>query len=186
MSFYTRTKYTKINVIPQDYFTGKDCGVRVNSVSSGVCAEDINAILRADRLPQTLHLPKVESTEELDWFAHEVTNALKDRQLSRKIRLIIFCESAQSLLSLSGLCHHGKQLTDNSPLQLDGAVFGSDDFCADVGITRSSAAPELLYARQHFVTVVKAHRLQAIDIVYIDYKGNIYCSITRLLFASAY
>lgn len=152
-------------------FTNKDCSVRVNSVSSGLCLDDLTTILTAKTLPQTLHLPKVESTEELDWFAAQVAILLKERKLSKKIRLIIFCESGHSLLSLTNLCNYGQKLADRSPLLLDGVVFGSDDFCADVGISRSNAASELLYARQHFVTVVKTYRLQAIDLVYIDYKG---------------
>ena len=44
------------------------------------------------------------------------------------------------------------------------------------GITRTNEAKELLFARQQFVTVVKAHRLQAIDLVYIDYKGKKNCT----------
>jgi citrate lyase subunit beta-like protein len=38
------------------------------------------------------------------------------------------------------------------------------------GATRSPEATEVLYARQHFVTVCKAFRLQAIDLVYINFK----------------
>lgn len=41
-----------------------------------------------------------------------------------------------------------------------------------VGATRTNAAKEIAYARQYIVMVAKAFKLQAIDIVYIDYKGN--------------
>uniref|UniRef100_A0A2P2IEL8 Citramalyl-CoA lyase, mitochondrial n=1 Tax=Hirondellea gigas TaxID=1518452 RepID=A0A2P2IEL8_9CRUS len=152
-------------------FAGKDCSVRVNSVSSGLCSDDLSVVLSSSTLPQTLHLPKVETTEELDWFTEEVSRSLKGRELSQPLRLILFCESGRSLLSLSTLCSHAKMLCDQQgQLVLDGVVFGSDDFCADIGMTRSNEATELLFARQQFVTIVKTHRLQAIDIVYIDYK----------------
>ena len=41
------------------------------------------------------------------------------------------------------------------------------------GATRTKDAKELLYARQHIVTVAKAYRLQAIDLVHIDFKGKL-------------
>ena len=40
------------------------------------------------------------------------------------------------------------------------------------GATRTKDAMELLYARQKVVTVAKAYRIQAIDLVHIDYKGK--------------
>lgn len=40
--------------------------------------------------------------------------------------------------------------------KLDGVVFGSDDFCADIGATRSNEGKEVLYARQRFVTCCKS------------------------------
>ena len=42
------------------------------------------------------------------------------------------------------------------------------------GAKRSAEGSELLYARQKFVTIAKAFRLQAIDMVHIDYKGIIH------------
>lgn len=87
------------------------------------------------------------------------------------MNLIIFVESGKSLLSMKELCQHSKVLEEQgAPFVLDGAVFGSDDFCADIGATRTSGASELMFARQYFVTVAKTFRLQAIDLVHIDFK----------------
>ncbi len=41
-----------------------------------------------------------------------------------------------------------------------------------LGATRTPEAKELTYARQKVVTITKAFRLQAIDLVHIDYKGK--------------
>ena len=41
-----------------------------------------------------------------------------------------------------------------------GVVFGSDDYCADIGATRTKFATELSFARQYLVTVCKAYKLQ--------------------------
>lgn len=43
-------------------------------------------------------------------------------------------------------------------------------FLFSLGATRTKDAKELLYARQKVVVTTKAFGLQAIDLVYIDYK----------------
>lgn len=40
------------------------------------------------------------------------------------------------------------------------------------GATRTAGGEELMYARQKLVTVCKYFKLQAIDMVHIDYKGE--------------
>lgn len=44
-----------------------DWGVRVNSVDSGLCKNDLQALLTAKNLPDTVSLPKVETTEHIKW-----------------------------------------------------------------------------------------------------------------------
>ncbi|XP_076039546.1 citramalyl-CoA lyase, mitochondrial-like [Oratosquilla oratoria] len=151
-------------------FTGKDCSVRFNSVDSGLCEEDMQTVLSAKVLPSTVHLPKVESGDQLQWFNEKFTSALGNQEIGEKIRLIMFIESAQALINLPEICKKAVELSKTSRFDVDGLVFGSDDFCADIGATRTSSAEELLYARQYLVTVAKAFRLQAVDLVYIDYK----------------
>jgi len=51
--------------------------VRVNSVSSGLAEEDLNVILQANSLPQTIMLPKVDFTEELDWVSDNTVHSAK-------------------------------------------------------------------------------------------------------------
>ena len=68
-----------------------------------------------------------------DKFSEKLDSALKGRQLSGKINLIIYTESAVGLLNLPDICKMGVSLSDKGSFQLDGIVFGSDDFCADIG-----------------------------------------------------
>lgn len=44
-----------------------DLGVRVNSVETEFCMEDLKVILNSKNLPNTILLPKVETTEHLNW-----------------------------------------------------------------------------------------------------------------------
>ena len=89
------------------------------------------------------------------------------------INFIFYVESAASLLGLPALCSTALELKKTSPLICCGVVFGSDDYCADIGATRTIDAEELLYARQYIVTVTKAFNLQSIDLVHIDFKGKL-------------
>lgn len=144
--------------------------VRVNSVSSGLADADLQVILLAEVLPPAIMLPKVENTEEVQWFVDRFQHHLKGRPLTEPIRLVTFVETAVGLLNFKDVCEEVHRLAPKAGLHHDGVVFGSDDFCASIGATRTKDARELLYARQKVVVTTKAFGLQAIDLVYIDYK----------------
>ncbi|XP_051938459.1 citramalyl-CoA lyase, mitochondrial [Hippocampus zosterae] len=144
--------------------------VRVNSVSSGLAEADLQVVLQAEVLPPALMLPKVEDTQEIQWFVDRFQRSLKGRPLTGPIRLVTFVETAVGLLNFKAVCGEIRRLASEAGLHHDGVVFGSDDFCASIGATRTKDAKELLYARQKVVTTAKAFGLQAIDLVYIDYK----------------
>ncbi|XP_028655786.1 citramalyl-CoA lyase, mitochondrial [Erpetoichthys calabaricus] len=146
--------------------------VRINSVSSGLAELDMEVILQANQLPSALMLPKVENTEEIQWFVDRIMYYLKGRTITEAMQLITFVETAQGLLNFKAVCQEIQHLGPKAGLHHDGVVFGSDDFCASIGATRTKDATELLYARQKVVVIAKAFGLQAIDLVYIDYQDN--------------
>uniref|UniRef100_V9L359 Citramalyl-CoA lyase, mitochondrial n=1 Tax=Callorhinchus milii TaxID=7868 RepID=V9L359_CALMI len=146
--------------------------VRINSVSSGLADLDMEVILKSKVLPPTLMLPKVENTEEIKWFADKFASYFKGQTLQEPMNLITFVETAVGLLNFKAVCEEALRLGAQAGFQLDGVVFGSDDFCASIGATRTKDAQELLYARQKVLVTAKAFGLQAIDLVYIDYKDE--------------
>jgi len=153
-------------------FGRSECTVRVNSVESELCEDDLEAILTSPNLPNSIHLPKVDFVDHLNWFSDTSTAILKRVKSKTRMNLIIFIESAQALLALPEICKAAWQLSVSTHFIPDALVFGSDDYCADIGATRTKDAKELLYARQYLVTCAKAFKLQAIDIVHIDYKDS--------------
>jgi len=144
-------------------FGGSECSVRVNSVDSGLCEKDLEVVLGGENLPNALHLPKVGSREELEFVWSLVDKLLG--KVKEQIGLIMFIETARSLIDMDSICKAAWNLAQSpsSPLCPVAVVFGSDDFAADIGATRSKENVELLLARQMVVTVARAHRLQAID-----------------------
>jgi citrate lyase subunit beta-like protein len=88
--------------------------------------------------------------------------------------LIFYTESCRSLLNLSKICQHAHELSaKHKHFKPSAIVCGGDDLVASLGAQKSPDANELNYARQHCVLVAKAYQLQAIDIVFIEYKSTV-------------
>ncbi|XP_018326500.1 citramalyl-CoA lyase, mitochondrial isoform X2 [Agrilus planipennis] len=144
-----------------------DWGVRINSVKSELCQNDLDVILTAQNLPDTISLPKVNDTEELKWFSSQLE---RFTALKTKISVILFIETAQGIMNLKEICTTAKKLSENRNFEPVALVFGGDDYLADIGARKTDQLTEVLYARQKLVMMAKAFQLQAIDVVYIQYK----------------
>ena len=98
-----------------------------------------------------------------------VSDQIESYELSNKlnlgsIRLLIGVETAKGIMNLKEIAEADKRL--------EAIIFGGEDFAASVGAVRTKSTIELLYARQAVVTACAANDLQAIDIVFIDFKDN--------------
>lgn len=129
-------------------------------------------ILSGDVLPSTILLPKVESPEHIDWFAEKLGSALASRKDAKDVNLITYVESARGLLDLKEICKRAQELSEFSLFFHEAVVFGSDDFIASIGANRSKDSQEIMMARQQVILNAKAFNLQAIDVVFIDFKGK--------------
>ncbi|XP_061482573.1 citramalyl-CoA lyase, mitochondrial isoform X2 [Rhineura floridana] len=146
--------------------------VRINSVSSNLAEEDMKVILKSSILPTSLMLPKVESVEEIRWFAEKFAHHLKGRILIEPMNVIPFVETAMGLLNFKEVCEEILRMGSQVGLRLDAVVFGGEDFRASIGSTRSRETHDILYARQKIIVTAKAFGLQAIDLVYIDFQDE--------------
>ena len=153
--------------------------VRINSAPSQLAQSDIDAIfdpkLSGQQIPKCVFVPKTNMADDVKWLYEKLFNNLAQIKDHKDLRLFFYMESAISLLNLRSIIETALDLNSSkykSIFRLDGFVFGSDDYCADISATRTKDASELLYARQKLVSVCKAYKLQAIDMVYIDYKGK--------------
>ncbi|XP_021500144.1 citramalyl-CoA lyase, mitochondrial isoform X1 [Meriones unguiculatus] len=146
--------------------------VRINSVSSGLVEADLEALLQARALPSSLMLPKVEGPEEIQWFSDKFSFHLKGRKLEQPMNLIPFVETAMGLLNLKAVCEEALKTGPPVGLFLDAIVFGGEDFRASIGATSNKDSQDILYARQKVVVAAKAFGLQAIDLVYIDFRDT--------------
>lgn len=134
---------------------------RINSIGSGLAADDLAAVL--PHRPDGIVLPKAETPEQAAWVSEKIEAAeLKHGWPVNSIRMILVVESARGILNLKELAAHPR---------LDALIFGAEDFAASVGATRSLEALEVFYARSALVTAAAAYGLQAIDLVTVDFRN---------------
>eukprot|EP00794_Sanderia_malayensis_P013853 gene13853-15301_t len=158
------------NILGNMPFKYGECAVRVNSMDSGLVEDDLKLVLTGDALPEAILLPKVENADHIKWFAENVNSVLQKRSgtSQNKMAFISFIETPIGLLNMRSILEAACK--DDLPFKAEAFVFGSDDFLASIGGTRTEDAKELLFARQYHLTHCKAFNLQAIDMVHINFK----------------
>jgi citrate lyase beta subunit len=143
-----------------DFGTSERC-IRINPIGSGLEKRDLVAALATN--PDTIVVPKIETAEQVKWVSEHIeTYELSSKLNIGSVRLLVGVETAKGIMNLKEIAEADKRL--------EAIIFGGEDFAASVGATRTKDATELLYARQAVVTACAANDLQAIDIVFIDFK----------------
>uniref|UniRef100_A0A7M6DRE8 HpcH/HpaI aldolase/citrate lyase domain-containing protein n=1 Tax=Clytia hemisphaerica TaxID=252671 RepID=A0A7M6DRE8_9CNID len=103
-------------------------------------------------------------------FKSKVNDLMKNHTNQSPLKVICQTETPIGMMNLRGILE--ECLIPDKNLQFEAFVFGSDDFLASIGGTRTESAIELLFARQNFIMHVKGFGLQAIDMVYINFKDQ--------------
>jgi citrate lyase beta subunit len=136
---------------------------RINSVGSGFEQDDIEMVLPCH--PDGIVIPKIESVDQIQWASEIIEKVeLANGWDLNSIRMLVGVETAKGILNLKEIASHPR---------LDGLIFGAEDFAANIGATRSKAAWEVMYARSAVVTHAAAYSLQAIDMVFIDFRDTL-------------
>ncbi|WWC61474.1 uncharacterized protein I303_104058 [Kwoniella dejecticola CBS 10117] len=138
---------------------------RINALGTGFEEKDLQAVLPTRHL-ETIALPKTQSAEHISYLVSKINELAppeKRSGSSRPIKIIAMIESARAMVEIENIARSGKG-------HLDALLFAAEDYCADVGLTRTPTREELLYPRSRLVTVAKAFGLQALDLVCVNYK----------------
>jgi len=158
-------KYEARAVIAQamkelDFGNSERC-IRINSIGSGLEKRDLVAALATN--PDSIVVPKVETADQVKWASEHIESYELSGNVSiGAIRLLIGVETAKGILNLKEIAEADKRL--------EAIIFGAEDYAASVGATRTKEGTEVLYARSAVVTACAANDLQAIDMVYIDFR----------------
>ncbi|KAL5501598.1 hypothetical protein ACEPAH_8858 [Sanghuangporus vaninii] len=144
--------------------------VRLNAVNTPYFDDDVRAAVSLP-LVHTLVLPKIHSASDLDDVAELVSwaSSSSSAHRSQPLRLVASIESARALWDIGKIA---SWKSHNGPTGgiLVSLLFAAEDYCADTSIIRTTSRLELLYTRSQIALAAKAHGLEAIDMVCVNYK----------------
>lgn len=134
---------------------------RINGIGTGFENDDLEALVPAR--PDGIVVPKVNEADELRWVSARI-GAIEQREkiAPGSIALIGMIESARGLVNVAQIA--------NADPRLQAIIFGAEDYAADVGAIRTREGLEVLYARSAIVAACAAFGLQAIDLLYLDFR----------------
>jgi citrate lyase beta subunit len=147
--------------------------VRINAIGSGLETDDLEALFGASappdlRRPDGIVVPKVESPEQVHWVSDRLEQAeQRFGWPAGCLALVIQIETALGLVYVREVL--SAQLT--AP-RLQAVIFGAEDLAGDIGMTRTRQGAEVSYARGAIVAHAAAFNLQAIDMVYVDFRDR--------------
>ncbi|KAJ2724541.1 hypothetical protein GGI07_001888 [Coemansia sp. Benny D115] len=134
----------------------RELGVRINSRLSGLQSKDLETVMENPRVG-VIMVPKVDTPEDL-WRVSEAIG-----RTGRHIGIIAGVETALGLLNIRDIAGCSKYI--------DALLFAAEDYCADTGIIRTPGRQELYHARSLVATAAHAYKLQAIDMVTMDFRN---------------
>jgi citrate lyase beta subunit len=145
-----------------DFGSSERC-VRINSFGSGFEKFDLAAAVATN--PDAVVVPKVESAAQVRSISEHIEMyELSSNMEIGTIRMLVGVETAKGILNLKEIAEADKRL--------EAIIFGAEDFAASTGATRTAEGIEVLYARSAVITACAANELQAIDMVYIDFRDD--------------
>jgi citrate lyase beta subunit len=137
--------------------------VRINPVGSGLEHDDLLTVVPAR--PDGIVIPKVKDKTQIKWVSEQISALEKLNELPMgEIILIALIETAKGIINLGEIA--------SADSRLDALIFGAEDLAADLGAHRSQSGWEVFHSRSEVVTYSAAYGLQAIDMVYIDFKDS--------------
>ena len=145
--------------------------IRINGVGTGL--EDDDLAMTLPHHPDGVVIPKAESLTQIKWLSEKIeAMELSQGWELNSVRILAVIESAKGLVNLHEIATHPR---------LDALIFGAEDYAASVGATRTRGGQEILFARSKVVLHAAANDLQAIDIVFVNFKDVINLKIDALL-----
>ncbi len=130
--------------------------VRINQGALGL--EDLEEIVPEE--PDVILIPKVETAEQVAEVDRRVGAIQKKHRIDRPLWLLPILESALGIENAFAIARTSER---NVALTI-----GLEDYTADLGVTKTAAGTESLFARQRVVNAARAAGLQANDSVYGD------------------
>jgi citrate lyase subunit beta / citryl-CoA lyase len=137
--------------------------VRVNAVSTGLLADDLQSVVCSHL--DGIVLPKVESREDVEEADRLLAQGEARQGLETgRTRILPIIETVRGVLGLPGVagCHP----------RLVGLCYGAEDFATDLGVERSRDGTEGFYPRVQVALYARLTGVAALDSVFSDVKDE--------------
>lgn len=157
--------------IPVLAAAGKLLAPRVNSMSSGLAAEDIEAVISNDIVG--ISIGKIGTVEEVEEL--EVIVAAAEKRAGVEVgrtTILPWLETAEAVINAYQICKASDRIR--------WTAFGAEDFSADMGISRSvdatetnpltAAEPGLAYPRSAVAIAARAAGVHALDTPFTKFR----------------
>ncbi|MFP4624306.1 MAG: aldolase/citrate lyase family protein [Gemmatimonadota bacterium] len=148
-------------------FGGAERMVRINQLPLGL--EDLDAVV--PECPDLVLIPKVEKAQQIAAVAMRIreiqvtrVNQRGRREEIRPIWLMPILESALGLENAYSIAAASESVA--------ALTIGLEDYTADLGVEKTAAGEETLWARRRLVNAARATGVQAIDSVYGDVQDE--------------
>jgi len=133
--------------------------IRMNPVSTSLWEDDLAHTILAR--PAGYVLPKTESAAQVQAVSRRLAELEERHGLTPgSTRLLALVETALGVVKAADIA--------GADSRLSALLFGAEDLAGDIGARRSREGWEVFYARSVVVTAAAAHRLPAIDTVFLD------------------
>jgi len=130
--------------------------VRINQLPLGLA--DLDEVVPES--PDLILIPKVETKNQVIEVNSRIAEIKADYGIARQIWLMPILESALGIENAFSIAKASEQIV--------ALTIGLEDYTADLGVVKTPAGSESLYARQRIVNAARAAGLQAIDSVFGD------------------
>lgn len=139
-------------------YEGVEVVVRINPLTTPYADEDIEVIGRVK--PDALMVPKA-TEEELEEIHRRLDKIEAEEGFEKEsIKLIPIVESAYGVQNVYSIIKASTRVV--------AVLLGGEDYTSDMGIKRSKAGDEILYARNRVAIACKAMKVDAIDTPFTD------------------
>jgi len=137
-------------------FSGAERAVRINQGQLGLL--DLRMIV--PHTPDLLLIPKCEDPETVQFIDSEVRAIEMRHHLGSSVLLLPIIESALGVENAYAIASASSRVC--------ALAIGLEDYTADIGVERTPAGKESLFARMAVMNAAKAAGIQALDSVYAD------------------
>ena len=141
--------------------TGKRVIPRINSLDTGLCEEDLAAIVG----PQIygVSVGKINTVQDVTVISKYIGELESSSGISQgSIKLVLWIETALGLLNAYEIL--------SSDDRIIAAAFGAEDFTNDMGIKRNEDDREILFPRSQVAIAAKAAGVLALDTPFFGFR----------------